>query len=221
MHLLDADAWTWSQPQLAKLRPPPLSCHTCTPLDGSLLLFGGMSQTLDDGGDVALAYSSDVWTLDCLTMEWERLRQRGAAPKAVAYHAAPITPDGQLLVLGGWRGEVAPSDSLAALDLTTGAWHHLGVHGETPAGMYGHRAVVVGGKVVVFGGWDSINPMNLVHVLDTGELPRRAALLRGSAVARRSAVPARRGVAQGAVGSRGGRGRNERRARRVTGCASI
>ncbi|KAG8458815.1 hypothetical protein KFE25_005242 [Diacronema lutheri] len=170
LHLLDCDAFVWSQPRPSSPAPPPLSCHSCCAIDGSLVVFGGMSCLHDGDGHVSITYSSDVWTLDCLTLEWSRLRQRGMAPKGVAYHAAPLTPGGQLLVIGGWRGGAVPSDELSALDLTTGVWHPVQVPGETPSGMYGHTAVVVGTKVVVFGGWDAVNPMNIVHVLDTAKL---------------------------------------------------
>jgi hypothetical protein len=191
--VLDVDAWTWSQPSVSAIRPPPLSVHTAVAQDGQMLVFGGMSSTIDADGQTSLTYSSDVWTLDCLTMEWARLRQRGVPPKGVAYHAAPLSANGQLLVLGGWRGEVVPSSELASLDMTTGVWHQTTIQGETPASMYGHTAVVVGSKVVTFGGWDSINPMNVVHVLDTGERARCRAFLARALVPLR-ALCCRRGL---------------------------
>lgn len=177
LHVLDADAFVWSQPAALGPRPPPLSLHTCCELEGSLVLFGGMSCTSGealrhasparrlavfagagaarltsrsasqqrlpslppdprlpcraaegDEGRVSVSYSSDTWTLDCLTLEWARLRQKGAPPQGVAYHAAALTPGGQLLVLGGWRGgQAVGSGELSALDLTTGVWHPLPV----------------------------------------------------------------------------------------------
>jgi len=139
-------------------------------VDGQVFVFGGMSCTLDDEGQTHVKYCNDTWTLDCLTMEWTRLRQRGVHPPRIAYHAAEVTPMGQLLVVGGWRGEVASSSELSALDMTTGMWHAVPVPGEAPTGMYGHRSCLVGTKVVTFGGWDGINPIGIVHVLDTARL---------------------------------------------------
>jgi len=170
LHLLDVDAIIWSQPKVTPEPPPPLSLHTCHAVDGQLFIFGGMSVTLDEEGQTHVKYCSDTWTLDCLTMQWSRLRQRGMHPPAVAYHTAELTHTGQLLVIGGWRGEVVPADDLKALDLTTGQWQVVPVPGEVPASMYGQRSCVVGTKVVTFGGWDGINPLNAVHVLDTAKL---------------------------------------------------
>ena len=44
------------------------------------------------------------------------------------------------------------------------------VPGEAPAPVYGHSATLIGSKVVLFGGWDGVSPLNTVHVLDTAKL---------------------------------------------------
>ena len=46
----------------------------------------------------------------------------------------------------------------------------LQVPGHAPPAVYGHTATLIGSKVVVFGGWDGVAPLNTLHVLDTTQL---------------------------------------------------
>mmetsp|Transcript_28113 Transcript_28113/g.83755 ORF Transcript_28113/g.83755 Transcript_28113/m.83755 type:complete len:233 (+) Transcript_28113:382-1080(+) len=166
VHLLDTEAMAWSSPPLSSPLPP-LACHSATLVGGRLYLFGGMAVTLDDAGASRVEYHEDVHSIDCGEMSVQRVRRRGAAPAARAYHEAALV-GGYLLVLGGWNGSPRPLDEVSTLDLEgLGTWHSVQVPGEAPAPVYGHSATLVGSKVVVFGGWDGSSPLNSAHVLDT------------------------------------------------------
>lgn len=204
--MLDVDAWMWSQPRLTGTPPPPLSCHTSNVHAGQqIYVFGGMtisagvhmrarggyaegqvscpsplSHTRPPGNAekdrTSVEYQRDTWTLDGETMVWKRLRRRGTVPEGVAYHSTELLPSGHLVTLGGWRGETADLGALCALDLAAGTWRLAAVPGDAPSGMYGMRTVTVGDKIVAFGGWDTINPLAVVHVLDTGVCAKALAL---------------------------------------------
>jgi hypothetical protein len=73
-----------------------------------------------------------------------------------------------LLVLGGWSGMAHGLNELSTLDLEgLGSWYSVQVPGHAHAAVYGHSATLIGSKVVMFGGWDGVSPLNSVHVLDT------------------------------------------------------
>ena len=104
-------------------------------------------------------------------MTWERLRKRGTQPVARGYHETLLV-GGYLLVLGGWSGAAQPLAELNTLDLEgLGSWYSVQVPGQAPPAVYGHSATLIGNsKVVTFGGWDGVSPLNTVSVLDTATL---------------------------------------------------
>ena len=52
-----------------------------------------------------------------------------------------------------------------------GSWYSVQVPGQAPPPVYGHSATLVGNsKVVIFGGWDGVSPLDTVSVLDTTQL---------------------------------------------------
>mmetsp|Transcript_8258 Transcript_8258/g.24791 ORF Transcript_8258/g.24791 Transcript_8258/m.24791 type:complete len:327 (-) Transcript_8258:618-1598(-) len=170
MHVLDTDTLTWSEPSMMGSPMPPLSSHTATVVGERLYFFGGMSITLDDDGGSHIKYQDDVHILNCETMNLERLRRRGTQPEPRAYHQATLV-GGYVVVLGGWSGKAHGLDELSTLDLEgLGSWYKVQVPGQAPAAVYGHSATLIGSKVVMFGGWDGVSPLNSVHVLDTTQL---------------------------------------------------
>jgi N-acetylneuraminic acid mutarotase len=167
VHVLDTQALTWSQPELMGFPLPSLASHTATIVGERLYFLGGMSVTLDDEGASSIEYGDDVHVLDCETMTMERLRRRGTQPAGRAYHQATLV-GGYLLVLGGWSGKAHGLDELSTLDLEgLGSWYSVQVPGQAPPAVYGHSATLIGSKVVMFGGWDGVSPLNSIHVLDT------------------------------------------------------
>lgn len=167
MHVLDTEAMIWSQPATSGSRPGPLANHTCTLVAQRLYVCGGMVVSLDESGGSFVKYSDDVYILDAEAMLWERLRRRGSQPAARAYHET-LQVGGYLLVLGGWSGSAEGLGELNTLDLEgLGSWYTVEVPGQAPPSTYGHSATLIGTKVVLFGGWDSVSPLNSVRVLDT------------------------------------------------------
>jgi N-acetylneuraminic acid mutarotase len=169
--VLDLETHLWNSPRCGGEVAPPLCTHSCTAVGERLFVFGGREVTEDDEGHTYSTTSADVRVLDTATFEWSRMRKRGAVPAARGYHTSTLV-GGYLLVLGGW-GKAAPEglQVLSTLDLEgVGSWYTVQVPGQAPPPMYGHSSTLIGGKVVVFGGWDGVSPLASVHVLDTAQL---------------------------------------------------
>jgi hypothetical protein len=131
---------------------------------------GGMNVSIDEHGHSFIKYSSDVFTLNLVTMDWQRLRRRGEQPTGRAYHGAAVVGN-FLVLLGGWSGQVEQVDTISTLDLDgMGTWATVTVPGQPPAGVYGHTATVIGSNILIFGGWDGVSPLATVNVLDTTKL---------------------------------------------------
>ena len=78
---------------------------------------------------------------------------------------------GYLLVIGGWGNGAVGLGEVSTLDIDgLGSWYTVKVPGQSPPSVYGHSATLIGSKVVLFGGWDGVSPLNSVHVLDTAKL---------------------------------------------------
>jgi len=167
VHLLDTEAMLWSTPLMHGTPPPAIANHSCTVVGSRIYIFGGMTVAPNDQGESFIKYSSDVHVLDCENVTWERLRRRGSQPSSRAYHEAVLVGE-YVLVLGGWSGGPQSLSELSTLDLNgLGSWYTVQVPGQAPPPVYGHSAVLIGSKVVLFGGWDGVSPLNALHVLDT------------------------------------------------------
>jgi len=170
VNILDVGTMLWSQPKCLGEVPMGLQTHTCTIVGQQLYMVGGMSVSLDDEGHSFIKYSSDVYTLDTTSMEWQRLRRRGEVPTGRGYHAAAVVGN-FLVLLGGWSGQLESVDTISTLDLDgLGTWATVAVPGQPPAGVYGHTATVIGSNILIFGGWDGVSPLSTVNVLDTTKL---------------------------------------------------
>jgi len=168
--MLDISTMLWSQPKCLGDPPMGLQTHTCTSVGDLLFMVGGMNVSIDDIGHSFIKYSSDVYTLNTLTMEWARVRRRGEQPTGRAYAATAVVGN-FLVLLGGWSGQVETVDTISTLDLDgAGTWATVAVPGQPPAGVYGHTATVIGSNILIFGGWDGVSPLNTVNVLDTTKL---------------------------------------------------
>lgn len=170
VNVLDTDTMLWSQPSCGGSVPPGLQAHTCTLVDDRLYFVGGMTVSLDESEHSSIKYSADVYSLQCTSLEWNRLRRRGDAPTPRAYHATALV-GGFLVLLGGWSGKAEGVNELSTLELDGfGSWAAVSVPGQAPANVYGHTATALGSNLVVFGGWDGVSPLAGVNVLDTASL---------------------------------------------------
>jgi len=168
--VLDVATMLWSMPNCSGGLSMGLQAHSCTLAGDKLYIVGGMNVSIDEQGHSFIKYSSDVFTLNLVTMDWQRLRRRGEQPTGRAYHGAAVVGN-FLVLLGGWSGQVEQVDTISTLDLDgMGTWATVTVPGQPPAGVYGHTATVIGSNILIFGGWDGVSPLATVNVLDTTKL---------------------------------------------------
>lgn len=170
VHVLDVETQMWSTPKCTGDPMPGLAQHTATIVGQRLYVFGGMALSQDDDGMSYNKYQQDVMVLDTDRMEWQRLRRRGMQPSGRGYHTTNLV-GGYLIVIGGWGAGAVGLGEVSTLDIDgLGSWYTVEVPGQSPPSVYGHSATLIGSKVVCFGGWDGVSPLNAVHVLDTAKL---------------------------------------------------
>ena len=168
--VLDVETLLWSTPKILGEPMLPLAQHSATIVGQRLYLFGGMQVQQDQEGHSYNKFNPDVLVLDTESLQLTRLRRRGQQPSGRGYHTCNLV-GGYLLVIGGWDGGACGLDKVSTLDIDgLGSWYTVEVPGQSPPAVYGHSATLIGSKVVLFGGWDGVSPLNAVHVLDTAKL---------------------------------------------------
>jgi hypothetical protein len=95
--------------------------------------------------------------------DWQSLAPTGALPSACLGATLVCLPaDGRLLLYGGWAGGGVYSGSIWVYDPATNTWTELRPQGVGPAPRATHAMVYdpVGGKAILFGGFDGISYYN-------------------------------------------------------------
>ncbi|CAM6044702.1 unnamed protein product [Sphagnum compactum] len=115
LHILDLKSLMWLPLHTTSCRgtgPSPRSKHVAAMYDDRfLLLFGGASKSKP---------LNDIYALDFETMEWSRLKSKGASPSPRAGHAGVLVGDKWYIVGGESRG-FGVLDSLV-LDIAKMTW---------------------------------------------------------------------------------------------------
>jgi len=142
---------------------PPESRWGCTATsvgDGKVIVFGGE-------GDAEQALS-DVCVLD--GGAWEHMVGADGPPRS--WHSAVYSHVSNCILVFGGRAHDAFSevDDVHAFDCELNLWFPMQTSGKPPAPRQGHSAVILGDKMVVFGGSRRRVWFNDVHVLDVKTL---------------------------------------------------
>jgi len=122
------------------------------------IMFGGKG---DDDHDV-----NELWSLDVVTRQWQKIEPRGDWPPASEDHTLIYDPVGyRMIMYGGENG--SPTNKTWSLDLTTLGWRDLtdpsAPFREDHTAIYDSRAK----RMVVFGGRDTfINTPDEVWTFD-------------------------------------------------------
>ena len=141
---LNLETMTWSPMPTLGDKPPGLTFHSASYANKRCYLFGG--NTLE-------GQASEMHFLDLGTKQWAHAASLGA-PSKRSSHSASIVNDTIIVIFGG-RGGADGSQALndvALFDTTNNHWM-IGVKVEgAPAPRYGHTAIGLRNKVIVFGG---------------------------------------------------------------------
>lgn len=117
---------------------------------------------------------------------WSEVKFSGKVPSVRAEHATAVFSN-RIIVVGGRDFHGCPSTSCAAngiehalnilgrakndlyeLDLSTMEWRALQASGDPPSPRYGHAVVIVGNKMLLYGGTDGASTFGDLYVLDLG-----------------------------------------------------
>jgi hypothetical protein len=156
----DQQQYVWTQviPQVlsqeACAPPSGRRGHSCVVYEGVLLLFGGQ-----DGNN----FYNDVYSFQVDGCTWSHVSCAGMAPLSRSYHTA-VMYRSDMYVFGGTGANWCFFNDLYLLRLPTSTWSQVEYSGAVPSPRCFHTAVVVGSRLVVFGGarltrdtWDYFN----------------------------------------------------------------
>lgn len=105
-----------------------------------------------------------TWRFDVTTRSWTQMPDLPSA-----YRAPALAVFGGYLILSGGAGSMGMSSQLLALSTTnwttSSPWNVINV-ANGPSPRNGHRVVVFGGRMFLFGGWDQTQYYNDLYVLD-------------------------------------------------------
>jgi len=167
MPVFDLVRMTWEACDARGKQPRPRYWHTATLLDAKLFIFGGYSGTKS---------LSDVHILDTEAMLWSQPAIFGDIPPALSNHSCTLVGQ-RLYVFGGMT--IAPNEAgesfikyscdVQVLDCDTMTWERLRRRGTQPAGRAYHEAVLVGGYILLLGGWSGqAQGLSELSTLDLG-----------------------------------------------------
>lgn len=145
---------------LARGTPPSKRAfHTCSVLEGSLYIFGGIT---DDR-----TVLSDMYPYDVSSNSWSAIESRvprssqsrpvvsSVFPKgrlctapSVSHHTATVIRGRFILIIGGWNGRKRCADVLC-FDTVEQFWRHIPESGDVPVGLSSHTATLVSSKDIL------------------------------------------------------------------------
>lgn len=143
-----AEPMVWSRPDMNGTPPCARGGHSATLADTQLVLFGGHYY-----GKGSFVYLNDVHVLDVETSTWHDVRCAGEPPPPRYGHTATLV--GRRMFVFGGRGEnnVVLKD-MYLLDLDEWCWVKVNPTTTAPTSRFDHADVLIGNKIVIFGGWD-------------------------------------------------------------------
>ncbi|RKP07729.1 hypothetical protein THASP1DRAFT_24162 [Thamnocephalis sphaerospora] len=157
-------------------------------VDGSMCSFGGTSDFSTMGRNASTTQSNELYALNIEQQTWTKGPSPSGNFSMRSQHTLSFVKDSsQLFVIGGISGnKMAPMDSILVYDLRKGQWSNKSAGGIVPSVRLQHTAVVMGNKIIVFGGSDETyrNIYNDVAILDTATMTWSRPLLESTPAGR-------------------------------------
>lgn len=125
-----------------------------------LIVFGGW-----DGRDTL----NDLYEFNFCTREWKKIETQGTSPPHRYRHTAVLYGD-SMFVFGGVDKSHSRFNDFQRLDLTNNTWTEVCTTGTIPSSRTFHRAVVVGSKMYLLGGYDGTDRLQDLYSIDVGAL---------------------------------------------------
>lgn len=131
-------------------------------IDNQIVYFGGHYF----GGNNNFVYLNDTLVFDTDAQVWLDVKCKGTPPSERYNHSASLVGN-RMFVFGGKGPNGDVLGDMAYLDIETWRWHPVKWTTKAPSPRFDHAHVVVGNKVVVYGGWDGKTSCRDIWVFDT------------------------------------------------------
>lgn len=144
IYVLDTVSCQWSQPMQMNLEcPTPRAAHGMCAVGTCIYIFGG--RDIEDR-------QNDLHCYNTVTRKWDaELKPKGTPPPPCSFHTLTAVGD-RLVVIGGRERTNAHSADIYIFNTATKEWLKPQLKGVAMSARGQHSAVVVGQKLVVFGG---------------------------------------------------------------------
>lgn len=132
----DTSSQDWVVPKTTGSTPHPVDGHSSCIINDVMYVFGGFE-------NFSVEYSSEVHTLDLMTLKWSYLKTTGIPPTPRDFHSA--TAIGTRMYVFGGRSSIGMDDAVYSprihyLETTTNQWYSPEAKGDTPKGRRSHSA---------------------------------------------------------------------------------
>lgn len=152
----DTQKLVWTKPAVTGRIPGVRDGHSSCVVDHFMYVFGGFEELINQ-------FSRDVHCLNLETMTWSYIPTTGEPPSYRDFHTATVLND-RMYVFGGRGDRNSPyhtqeeiyCEKIVYLDLRTLQWHTPKTTGRVPVGRRSHSAFVYNGRLMIFGGYNSI-----------------------------------------------------------------
>lgn len=156
LHLLRDGFRLSNLPTADGIRPIKRNGHSTTLIEDKLYSFGGWT-----GGGV----SRELCVFDLTLQTWTFPDTIGRGPALPNLHAAHyVEALDKIVCFGGGDGTTFVND-LVFLDAKNFRWIEAKTSGVTPEARTNHSSCISGSKLYVFGGWNTTQYFNDIHIL--------------------------------------------------------
>eukprot|EP01060_Flectonema_neradi_P007237 TRINITY_DN15023_c0_g2_i1.p1 TRINITY_DN15023_c0_g2~~TRINITY_DN15023_c0_g2_i1.p1 ORF type:complete len:530 (+),score=64.92 TRINITY_DN15023_c0_g2_i1:86-1591(+) len=165
VQVFNTDTYTWTELKTTGQQPTPRCGHSTVIIGDLLWVFGGLSA----------GFNNDLHCLNMNSHVWRELVLPGSpSPRG---HLSFCTVGRNAVIFGGWTDEIPHSHVPNLMNdvhvlvtdedcLSNTKWITPVVSGSPPSPRNTHAAVIIGGGMYVFGGWDRRNCYNDLTVLE-------------------------------------------------------
>jgi len=153
------NTYQWSKPRVEGDIPGERDGHSAAIIGNHMYVFGGYEEIIE-------RFGQDVYRLDLSTYTWKLVSCVGEPPVHRDFHTA--TALGHLMLIFGGRSDLTGgqwqppvnmgpdyySNKVSYFDTATSTWHSPAIHQPLPSGRRSHSALNLGGKLLIFGGYN-------------------------------------------------------------------
>ncbi|XP_071799387.1 kelch domain-containing protein 3-like [Asterias amurensis] len=153
----DTNTLKWSKPNTTGDAPFGRDGHSACLIEDEMYIFGGFT----DGR--IQCYSNTVFSLNLKEMEWRYINAKGEIPHWRDFHTAAANKH-QMIVFGGrsdksgqcYTNQEFYCNKLQVFNIQTKVWNAPATTGDVPIGRRSHSAVMYGGFMYMFGGYNDL-----------------------------------------------------------------